>query len=134
MLVFAAVHLYWGLGGTAGLPPGLSLVDTTALFVIDLLAIPLNILGALLALALVRPWGDRFPRWLLLGAAWGASGLFVLHALPAVIDAAGLVLGRRGTELTPMDRFSLFLYEPFWLLGGILIGVAAWGYQHRAHR
>ncbi|MGH3086284.1 MAG: hypothetical protein ACRDSJ_03060 [Rubrobacteraceae bacterium] len=50
MLVFAAVHLHWGLGGGVGLPPGLSLFDNTALLVIDLIAIPLNILGALFAL------------------------------------------------------------------------------------
>lgn len=125
-LVFAAVHLYWGLGGTAGLPPGLSLFDNTALFVIDLVAIPLCVIGALLALALVRTWGKRFPRWMLLSAAWGASALFVAHAVPTVIDVVVLALGQRTEELAPIERLSLFLYEPYWLLGGILFGVAAW--------
>lgn len=40
----------WGYRGT---PARLSLFDNTALFVIDLLAIPLCVIGALLALALV---------------------------------------------------------------------------------
>lgn len=127
-LVFAVVHLYWGLGGTVGLPPGLSVYDNTALFVIDLLAIPLCVLGALLALALVQPWGGRLPRWMLLSAAWGASALFVAHALPAVVDAVVIALGQRTERLTPVDRYSLFLYEPYWLLGGILFGVTAWHY------
>ncbi len=128
-LVFAVVHLYWGLGGTAGLPPGLSVFDNTALFVIDLVAIPLCLIGALLALALVRPWGERFPRWMLLSAAWGATALFVAHALPTVVDAVVLALGLRAEGLAPIDRFSLFLYEPYWLLGGILFGAAAWQYM-----
>ena len=68
-LAFAVVHLYWGLGGAAGLPPGRSVADNTALLVIDLVAIPLCLAAAALALALVRPWGGRFPRWLLPGAA-----------------------------------------------------------------
>ena len=132
-LAFAAVHLYWGLGGTAGLPPGLSLVDNTPLFVIDLVAIPLCLAAAALALALVRPWGRRFPRWLLLSAAWGTSALFVVHAVPTAIDAATLALGRRTRDLTAEDRFSLFLYEPWFLLGGVLFGAAAW-YHMRGSR
>jgi hypothetical protein len=40
----------WGYRGT---PARLSLFDNTALFVIDLLAIPLCVIGALLALTLV---------------------------------------------------------------------------------
>ncbi len=68
------------------------------------------------------------PRWMLLSAAWGASALFVAHALPAVVDAVVIALGQRTERLTPVDRFSLFLYEPYWLLGGILFGVTAWHY------
>src|SRR5688572_21278282 len=89
-LVFAAVHLYWGLGGTAGLPPGLSLFENTALFVIDLVAIPLCVAGGLLALALVQPWGRRLPRRLLLAAAWGTAALCAVHAVPTVVDAVVL--------------------------------------------
>ncbi len=131
-LAFAAVHLYWGLGGTVGLPPGLSLIDNTPLFVIDLVAIPLCLAAAALALALVRPWGGRFPRWLLLGAAWGAAALFVVHSLPTVIDAATLALGRRTQDLTAEARFSLFLYEPWFLVGGVLFGAAAWHYMRES--
>ncbi|MGH8470890.1 MAG: DUF3995 domain-containing protein [Gammaproteobacteria bacterium] len=134
MFVFAAAHLYWGLGGAVGLPPGLSLFDNTALFVIDLIAIPLNVLGGLFALALVRPWGRRFPQWMLLAASWGASALMVAHALPAIVEVVLLTLGLRAEELTAMDRFSMFLYEPYWLLGGILFGMAAWNYTRGTRR
>jgi len=131
-VVFAAAHLYWVLGGTLGLPPGLSLFAKKPLLVIDIIAIPLCISAALLALALVRPWGWRFSRRVLLTAAWGGAALFVVHAAPALPDWVGLALGLRTAALTPMDRFSLFLYEPWFLVGGILFGVAAWCYQRHS--
>src|SRR5690348_3911304 len=58
MLLFAAVHTYWGFGGTALLPSGVSVLDSTALFVIDLLAIPLCLAGAVVSW-LLRP--DQRP-------------------------------------------------------------------------
>ena len=52
--------------------------------------------------------------------------MFVVHALPTVIGAAMLAPGRRARELGAEDRFSLFLYEPWFLVGGALFGAAAW--------
>ena len=60
-LAFAAVHLYWAIGGTVGLPPGMSVGMNAALFVIDVVAVPLCVVGSLLALSLARPWGRRSP-------------------------------------------------------------------------
>lgn len=131
-VLFAAAHLYWVMGGTVGLPRGLSLFSNIPLLVIDIVAIPLCIIAALLALTLVRPWGRRFPRLMLLTAAWGTAALFVVHAAPAIPDWMALALGLRTTALTSMDRFSLFLYEPWFLTGGILFGVAAWCAQRRS--
>lgn len=67
-LVFAAVHLYWALGGTVGLPKGFAVAMNPALSAIDILAVPLCLVGTALALALVRPWGRLFPRRLLLAS------------------------------------------------------------------
>src|SRR5690242_12552283 len=58
MLLFAGVHVYWGFGGTALLPAGVSVLDSTALFVIDLLAVPLCLAGAAVSW-LLRP--DQRP-------------------------------------------------------------------------
>ncbi|MBA2530173.1 MAG: DUF3995 domain-containing protein [Euzebyales bacterium] len=129
MVLFAAVHAYWALGGTAGLPAGLSLAGNTTLFVIDVVAIPLCLAGAWLALALARPWGRRLPRRVVLAAAWAVSALLVVHAVPAVVDGILLVTGLRSAELSTSERFSLFLYEPYWLFGGILFGLATWSFQ-----
>lgn len=124
MVLFGAVHVYWALGGTAGLPAGFSVRDSVAFLVVDLVAVPLCGLGAVLALALVRPFGRRVRRWMLLAAAWATTALLTLHALPAMVVLLGLAVGVLDAELDERDRLSLFLYEPYWLLGGILFGLA----------
>ncbi|MGW6545602.1 DUF3995 domain-containing protein [Streptomyces massasporeus] len=134
MVVFAAFHAYWALGGTFGLPPGESLVDNTPLFVIDLIAIPMNLGGAALALALVQRWGLLFPRGLVLTGAWGCALLMVFHALPAMVDLAIFLSGQREEPLTGEDRFSVLAYEPYWMLGGLLFTVLALAFQRRTRQ
>lgn len=131
---FALIHVYWAFGGGFGLPDGFSVPDNTALLIIDIIAVPLCVGGGLLALALVRPWGARFPRKLLLAAAWAMSALCLVHSVPTVISA-GIVLAR-GTRdtLSRPEQFSYFGYEPYWFLGGLLAGLAALVYQRSTRR
>ncbi|MBA3676483.1 MAG: DUF3995 domain-containing protein [Sphingosinicella sp.] len=127
--MFGIVHIYWALGGTLGLPTGFVMHDNIPIFMADLVAIPLCGVAALLAIALSRaPPSGRRP-WLVLAAGVAASILFFAHSVPpltmAVIDAAkvGSILA------TEKDRLSLLVYEPFWLLGGILFGAAAYRFR-----
>ena len=46
-----------------------------------------------------------------------------------MVSWALLPLGMLDGELSDEERFSLFLYEPFWLLGGILFALATWEYR-----
>jgi hypothetical protein len=131
MTVFAGFHAYWALGGTLGLPPGQSLVDNTPLFVIDLIAIPMNLVGALGALALVQNWGLAFPRRFVLCGGWGCALLMVAHAAPAMVDLVIYLAGQRDKPLTGDERFSVLLYEPYWMLGGILFTFLARSFQGR---
>lgn len=130
--IFGAVHLYWLLGGDVGLPEGRSIFDNTALLVIDVVAIPLSLLAAALALSLVRPWGVRYSRRLRLAGAVAAAVLLIVHAVPAIVDWVRLAVGSYPGELSDLARFSLFVYEPWFLAGGILFALAAWGFaRHR---
>lgn len=52
--------------------------------------------------------------------------------LPAVVTWLPLATSPP-RPLTAEDRFSLFVDEPYWLLGGILFEVAARRYQRSAH-
>ena len=107
----------------------------------------------MLALALVRPWGRAIPRRLLLTAAWAGrsgsphgraeagarrllltaawAGSVVLTAYGALMVVAGmLVLTGVITPSGPVDRTALrwhvMLWDLWFLVWGVLLGVAAW--------
>jgi hypothetical protein len=133
-LAFAVVHLYWALGGTVGLPRDMSVGMNPVLLVIDVLAIPLCVVGALLALSLVRPWGRLFPRRLLLAGAWAVCALLIVHSAPTLVGDGLAAAGLRNGALSSLDRWSLLVYEPWFFVGGALYGAASWGYGRRPSR
>ncbi|MFD8708626.1 DUF3995 domain-containing protein [Kitasatospora sp. NPDC059648] len=125
---FSLVHLYWLLGGRTGLPDGLSVTGNTPLLVIDVLAVPGCAVAAALALAIVRPWGGRLPGRLLGFALWGITAVLLVHSMPSVPDWLALATGARTTaDFDAMGRFATLLYEPFFMTGGLLFGLAALG-------
>jgi hypothetical protein len=131
-VAFAGIHLYWLLGGRVGLPAGQSLFDNLPLLIIDVIAIPLCLVAALLAYSLIRPKSARFGRRTLLIGAWGTAALLVGHALPATIDWGALLAGARTMDdLGSLERFSTLLYEPFFMAGGAFFAVAALCCQRR---
>jgi Protein of unknown function (DUF3995) len=125
-VVFGLVHAYWAMGGTWALPDEMDVRDNLALFVIDLVAVPLCAAAAWLALALggyVRPWPTRrLVTW----AGWATAGLLVAHAAPAIVEWGRLLAGARGTEMSDVEWFSLAVYEPWFLTGGILFALVTW--------
>lgn len=127
MVVFAVVHLYWSVGGTALLPAGLTVPDVLPLLIIDIVAVPLSLAGAVLALALVRPWGARIGRRRLLLLGWGVAAVALVHSTPTVVLELARLVGLRDAVLTEADMLSAWVYEPWWFLGGVLFAVATWG-------
>jgi hypothetical protein len=95
----------------------------------------LKVAGGLLAPALARPWGRAVPRWLLLGAAWAAST--VLTAYGGLLVAVGaLVLTGAISPSGPVDRTALrwhvMVWDLWFLVWGLLLGVAAWHYGRQS--
>ncbi len=88
-----------------------------------------KVLGGVFALALVRSWGRAIPRRLLLGAAWSAATLLIVYAVANFVDHGLMEAGVRhipealGSHAV---RWHLLLWDPWWLLGGVLFAVAAW--------
>ena len=121
-LLFTLPHVYWAVGGTAGLQ-GRGMDG--ALSVINIVSIPLSLAAALVALAMIRPWGRALPRRLLASAAWLACVVLTLRG------GAGLLQNALGEEDPPL-LFKVF--EPGFLIGGILFGVAAWHYSRSTRR
>ncbi|QBD76750.1 DUF3995 domain-containing protein [Ktedonosporobacter rubrisoli] len=122
-LLFAVVHIYWVMGGTAGLvvPAGKTTVLAAGgpLLAIDIAAIPLCIIAGVIALALVQTWSRIIPRWIWLTTAWGAGVVLSLRALVGLIQDAIDIISH-GT-LDPM-----YAYDLWFLIGGLLFIVIAW--------
>jgi len=141
--VFAAMSFYWAAGGTAGANTIGDIITTPALardptFVAILWATgALKAIAGLLALALVRPWGRVFPRWMLLTAGWGTGLLLVLYG-GANLAVRGLmavgIISTPASMHSVAARWHLLLWDPWWTLGGVLFVAAIWSYGQRSSR
>jgi Protein of unknown function (DUF3995) len=132
------MSLYWAAGGQMG---GETLgVEIHRLgrerdrsFVAQLwAAVALKALIAMLALALVQPWGRSLPHRLLLALA-GATGAGVtLYAVGNLVQHALMTTGAittpetLGTYAVP---WHVALWDPFWLVGGLLFLAATRAFQ-----
>ena len=132
-LLYAAVNVYWALGGTVllstvgGWVEDLARRGGAAAVAVGLLAAAAKTAGAILALALVHPAGRRLPQRPLQAVAAAASGLLVLYG--AVLVVAGvLVLTDAITPAGAVDRTALrwhvFCWDAWFLLWGLLLGLA----------
>ena len=117
-VLFAAPHVWWGLGIPLGFPGGEAgyqhFMSATWRIVYDWVVVFLSLTGCGVALALVRPWGRTLPQRPLQVLAWMAFGVLTLRG------AAGLVA----------DGLADPIWSPSFLLGGLLFGGLAW----QAHR
>jgi len=141
--LYAVPSAYWALGGTVGLDTlggaieQLARTRDPAGIALGLGAGVLKVAGGLLALALVRPWGRAIPRRLLGGAAWATSVVLTCYGGLLVVVGA-LVLGGLISPSGPVDRRALrwhvFLWDLWFLVWGLLLGVAAWQYGRESRR
>jgi hypothetical protein len=139
-LVYAVVSFYWAFGGTAGVDTlGGRLEERArdgdpALLWLAGVAGVLKVGGAVVALALARPWGRVVPRRLLLVVAWGGAVVLVayggLYVVAGALALAGVV-EVAGAE----DRVALWWHVLVWdlwfLLWGVLLGLAARSFGRR---
>jgi Protein of unknown function (DUF3995) len=89
----------------------------------------LKVIAGLLALALVRPWGRSLPRRLLVIATWVVAIGLVLYGIGNLVQHGLMEVGAvdvpdgLGADAV---TWHLALWDPWWLLGGILFVGAAW--------
>lgn len=139
-LAFAAVSFYWAAGGTAGadtIGPSLTSLalarDPTFIAILWATG-ALKLAAGLFALALVRPWGQRILRWLLLLAGWGTGAALIAYGGASFVQHALMLTGIIGIPAglgAVAARWHLLLWDPWWLLGGILFVVAAWRFGRK---
>ena len=136
--IFAAISLYWALGGMIGIDTvGGELADLARSggAKAELLAWGVTVTkaaGVVFALALVRHWGRIFPRRLLLAAGWAGTALLVLYGGVLVgvelLVAVGIIDGA-----SDMDYYAFYwhlaLWDPYFLVWGVLLGIAVRQFQ-----
>ena len=97
------------------------------------------LLGTVLTLGLIRPWGEVFPRWMpglagrrvpVAAAAIPGGGVATILCVTAVPMLVAMVVG----DLPVSEKLLSLLVFPFWVWGPAL-ALAVWGYVgHRAIR
>jgi hypothetical protein len=140
--VFAGISFYWGLGGELGVDTlggtleQLAKARDPAIIAAVWVTGFLKVGGALLALALVQPWGQRLPRPLLLLLGWGAAAVLTLYG--------GLLVGSEALVATGLVRpahvdwkpllWHLYVWDMSFLLWGVLFAAAALWHTRTAFR
>jgi hypothetical protein len=111
----------------------------------------LCVVGGVVALALTQPWGQFMPRWLMVLFTWAGGVILTLHALYGYVvhglAAVGIlnwtqVQQLAGAPVTSISAeairelitASLLIWNPWFLLGGILFLIVGWYASHHAHR
>ncbi|MDG6107675.1 DUF3995 domain-containing protein [Dactylosporangium aurantiacum] len=132
--LFAAVNSFWAAGGTAGLHTLGGRIEEMArsgdrtVLLANVVAIVAKLAVALLALALVRPWGRRIPRRPLRVLALSAAALLIayggLQTGAVLLVATGLVTPDVPWTSTVL-WWRLLLWEPWFLVWGVLLLIAA---------
>ncbi len=134
-IVFALANIYLQLGG-----PGLTGVRhhfRGRVMALNLGVVPIKLLAAVVALGLVQPWGERLSprlRRLLLIAAWSGCAILVGYPLIGMSLTAAVqsgLLAAPPTEFKVGGGFQtrVLLYGTFFMIPGILYGIAAWDYR-----
>jgi hypothetical protein len=137
-LSFGLVSVYWAAGGMAGLGTLGGTIETkarareTGLVAATWAAAALKLVGVALALALVRPWGSRVSRPALQAAAWVSAVVLTLYGISQTVAVALVWSGvSENTQGLPAGalRWRMLLWEPWFLVWGLLLGLAAWRFS-----
>jgi hypothetical protein len=130
--LYALLSAYWTAGGTALLSTVGGGLEELARrgggwsVAVGVVTVVLKLMGVLLALALVRPWGDRFPPRLLERTATAAGTVLVVYGGGIVVVGALALAGLFGTPADPTAlRWHVFVWDLWFLLWGALLLVAA---------
>jgi hypothetical protein len=137
---YALVSLYWAVGGhrlvstVGGYVAHFAREGGAVPVLVALAAAAAKVVGGLLALALVRPWGRVIPRRWLLAGATAVSVLLVGYGGLVVIAGAlvlsGAIHPRGGVDRTAL-RWHVGVWDMWFLAWGILLALATVSYWRR---
>jgi hypothetical protein len=113
-VLFGAPHLWWALGIPFGFPGGEAsyrfFMGSEWRYIYDLGVVAMSVLGVGITLTLLRPPQQVVRRWIPHSLAWFACGILTLRGVAGII----------------VDRMGDLIWDPTFLLGGVLFGGVAW--------
>ncbi|HMF89226.1 MAG TPA: DUF3995 domain-containing protein [Candidatus Angelobacter sp.] len=112
-LVFGVFHAIWAMGFYIGLDAeAAKAFQTTWKLVFDVVIVGVCVLGVLLALAFVQPWGRRLPQRGVNFVGWCAVGLLLLRSVGSVVQMIYFVITGRSAQILhdPMALWELWFY------------------------
>ncbi|MEU4220626.1 hypothetical protein [Actinoplanes sp. NPDC026623] len=87
MTPYLLIKIFWVAGALSGLLPGTEHLSVAAFVALNLVTVGMAAAGIALSLALIRPWGERIPAFVVVSCAWIGCG-FLLPMVPyAVVDS-----------------------------------------------
>lgn len=134
--LFAAVSLYWALGGMIGIDTVGGQIEELARKgeggVLAWGATVLKAAGVVFALALVQRWGRVFPRRLMLFAGWAGTAVLIGYGGVTVGTELLVVIGAVEPPVG-IDWYAFYwhlaVWDPYFLIWGVLLGLATRHYQ-----
>ena len=119
-LIFAVFHIIWACGWYVGLNAAEAAIAFKRPITLpyDLVVAGMCLVGAVVALAPVRPWGARLPRRPVRLIAWIGTVLVALRAVASVIQTAYLLIVGRLT--------GIGAWEYWFFLGATLYVITTW--------
>jgi Protein of unknown function (DUF3995) len=136
-LLFVAVTFYWAAGGLfaidtiGGEPERLARARDSEFVAVQWTGGVLRVLAAVGVLALVRGWGGeraRRPLAVVLGVGGAVLALYELAELVQHLLMAVGAIDQGDLDDTALIG-HLLLWDPWWILGGVLFALAGW--EHR---
>lgn len=121
-LMFSVLHIVWAAGWYIGLNQDTArqAFQQRWFLVYDLIVAAVCGLGVAVALALVKPWGRRLPRWLVGALAWSGTGLLVVRGGAGAAQTA--YFAATGRNVVAASTF----WEIWFCVGAALFGLSTW--------
>jgi hypothetical protein len=142
-VLFALANVYLQLGFPDPLQGGERHHFTGLIMALNLGVIPLKLVAAVVALALVRPWGERLPRGAraaVLGLGWSAFAILAGYpvmgfTMTALVETGILSSPPTGIQVGGGFGSSAMAYGAFFMIAGVMFGIASRDYGRRTrHR
>ncbi|WP_436531658.1 hypothetical protein [Actinoplanes sp. HUAS TT8] len=99
---YVLIKIVWAGGTLLGLVPRDEGVGVAGMVLLNTVTVGLGLAGIALALALVRPWGERIPAFPVLLFSWVGGG-FLIPMIPYAVVSSGTSGG--GTSVMPAWEF-----------------------------